>query len=273
MKHPIYMTESCKALGIGRPRLKAGLKTGELYDKLFRNPRSSWALCTPGGWGQLPFYASRRQQCYYPGRSKHQGLLVHGHCLPSEPCNQPECLQSARVQTVQHRDLVVPLTSLTLATVPWPCLHWNLLTYSDIACWMYPCDLLDKPSPRSVPWPGPPSHLLLYFSFVFQASPFLPIPTLKFLGNRRSWPLTFCFPIISSSSLLASWPSLSDGGDRSGREWDSEKRWEGGGTESGDISSLWFVPSKNTLSSAPLFFLVAACGNSFMSSATEGLLL
>lgn len=112
------MAKSCQGLGIGRPRLKVGIRTGELYHKLSESPwelspRSSPCLCSPGG--TAPFLHQQGQQFYYPRRSRHSGLehLVHGRTLYFEPCNGPGVLQGAHVHPVQLHDPVVPLTSLT----------------------------------------------------------------------------------------------------------------------------------------------------------------
>ena len=57
------MAKSCQGLGIGRPRLKVGIRTGELYHKLSKSPwepspRSPPCLCTPGG--TAPFLCQQR---------------------------------------------------------------------------------------------------------------------------------------------------------------------------------------------------------------------
>lgn len=155
-------------------------------------------LCTP--WGLTSFYASRRQQFYYPGRWRPTTLLT---------------------KVLSIWSTVSPLWALQ---PPW----------SSSVCTCTACP---------APWPGGSTNLLSYFSYCTLVGSSKPLATLlflsllvtfpshlftlKFLGNKRGWHLTFYFYIMSFPSLLASWPSLNDGGSLSERAWGKDEGREG----------------------------------------------
>lgn len=247
------MTESCQGLGIGRPRLKVELRTGGLYDKPSESPGScsSLCLCTPR---RLPPLLCQQRAAVLLSKEVKAWRTQASGLWPFSLLGPAVVWSSSQGAHVPPSNTVTPwFTDLRYSLQPFHlelCHRWVLL-FQTFVFWAHLCLLLGQLPPPWLLFDQIGGHQLLCFLGLSVSSFPLPIPRPKCLGNRSCWRWP-SFHIISSSSLLASWSSLSNGRDLRGKGW--KRRIRGGGPKSEGILSLIFA-YKNTPSSAALLLV------------------
>ena len=174
------MTESCQGLGIGRPRLKVGLRTGNYMISCLRASGSSSSHSASVLLGDCPhFYASRGQQFYYSRRSRCGGL-EHLVCGPSLFWALPLSWSSSGCPCTSHPALW-PRGSTDLHYSLQP-LHLELVIVG--SCCFRHCILSTSTYPSgsaastmAALWPGRrPSTALLFLRLSVSSFPSHPAP-------------------------------------------------------------------------------------------------